>query len=272
MFNETFTSIVVDDEDLFQDVKEYIKTIAPNKENIVKFYKGRISSFEHFGIERQIKAAFGRSVSMNKGAYLIVEHTEALHVIDVNSGNRSNSKENQEQNALEVNLIAAKEIARQLRLRDMGGIIVVDFIDMQKKENRQALYKGLNDAMDDDRAKHKILPPSRFGLVEITRQRVRPEMNIKTLEANPDGKGEVEAPILIIDKMESTLEALMKRGEKVRELHTHPFIAAYLTAGWKSLRKKWNRDYKMKFKVVSRDAYKYLEYHLFNEKGEELIV
>ncbi|MCE2496026.1 MAG: Rne/Rng family ribonuclease [Flavobacteriales bacterium] len=270
VFNESFSSIVVDDEELFNDIKEYIGTIVPEKENIVKLYQGRIPSFEHFGIERQIKAAFGRSVSMSNGAYLIVEHTEALHVIDVNSGNRSNSKENQEQNALEVNLIAANEIARQLRLRDMGGIIVVDFIDMQKKENRQVLYKGLKDAMEEDRAKHKILPPSRFGLVEITRQRVRPEMSIKTRETNPDGGGEVEAPILIIDRMESTLDALMKRGDKVHELHAHPFIAAYLTLGWKNLRKKWNKQYKMKFKVVPRDAYKYLEYHLFDSKGEEL--
>ncbi len=270
IMNESFNSIVVDDEELFQDIKAYVATIAPEKENIVKLYQGRVPSFEHFGIERQIKAAFGRSVSMSKGAYLIVEHTEALHVIDVNSGNRSNSKENQEQNALEVNLISANEIARQLRLRDMGGIIVVDFIDMQRKENRAALYEALKKAMADDRAKHKILPPSRFGLVEITRQRVRPEMNIKTREENPDGIGEVEAPILIIDRIDSQLEGIMKRGNKVVELHTHPFIAAYLTAGWQSLRKKWNRKYKMKFKVVPRDAYKYLEFHLFDAQGEEV--
>jgi Ribonucleases G and E len=208
---------------------------------------------------------------MGKGAYLIIEHTEAMHVIDVNSGNRTNANENQEANALTVNLAAAEEIARQLRLRDMGGIIVVDFIDLHRPENRKKLYEKLKQEMSIDRAKHKILPPSRFGLVEITRQRVRPEMAIQTREKNPDGAGEVEAPILIIDEIENRLE-LIANQEKDRNifLHAHPFIAAYLTNGFfNSIRRKWSKKYRRYIKVVPRDSFKFLEYHFFNAKDEK---
>lgn len=271
LMNESFTNIIVDEEELFNELRQYVGTIAPEKEGIVKHYKDRLPIFEKFGIERQIKGAFGKSVSMAKGAYLIIEHTEALHVIDVNSGNRTNSGEGQENNALEVNLIAAKEIARQLRLRDMGGIIVVDFIDLQKKENRKALYDRLVEEMKDDRAKHKILPPSRFGLVEITRQRVRPVLDIKTHEENPSGEGEVEAPIVLIDNIAQKLDVIVttKKKESI-ELHIHPFIAAYLLQGLPSIRTKWYLKYKKWIKVVPRDSYKYLEYHFYNPKGEEL--
>src|SRR5690606_35411045 len=134
----------------------------------------------------------------SQGAYLVIEHTEAMHIRDVNSGNRSNKQKKQKDTALEVNLITANKVARQLRLRDMGGIIVVDFIDLANDAHRKQLYNHLRDEMKDDRAKHKILPPSKFGLIQITRQRVRPEMNIKTREEDPSngGDGEIEAPII----------------------------------------------------------------------------
>ena len=196
VFNDTFTGIYADDEDLYYATKDYLQEIAPQKANIVKLYQNRdLPLFEKYNIERQIKTSFGKTVSMSKGAYLIIEHTEALHVIDVNSGNRSNKALSQEDTALEVNLIAAAEIARQLRLRDMGGIIVVDFIDMNNPDNRKKLFDFLKQEMSDDKAKHKILPPSKFGLIQITRQRVRPEVKIKTKEENPMGGGEIEAPI-----------------------------------------------------------------------------
>ncbi len=270
ILNDSFNSLVVDDKDLETELKNYLKTMEPGMENIVKYYDGRLPVFEHFGIERQIKSSFGRSVSMGKGAYLIIEHTEAMHVIDVNSGNRTNSNENQEANALAVNLSAAEEIARQLQLRDMGGIIVVDFIDMHKAENRKKLFEKLKTVMKNDRAKHKILPVSRFGLVEITRQRVRPEMNIQTREENPDGSGQVEAPILIIDVIENKLE-LIAAQEKDKNifLHTHPFIAAYLTKGiFNSVRRRWSKKYKKNLKVVPRDSFKFLEYEFKNSKDE----
>jgi ribonuclease G len=271
VLNDSFNSIAVDNEDLFNELREYMRSIEPEMEKIVKLYKGRLPIFEQFGVERQIKSAFGRSVSMGKGAYLIIEHTEAMHVIDVNSGNRTNSSENQEANALTVNLAAAEEIARQLRLRDMGGIIVVDFIDLHKSENRKNLYEKIREEMSTDRAKHKILPVSRFGLVEITRQRVRPEMEIQTREENPDGTGEVEAPILIIDEIENKLELITKLGkEKKIFLHAHPFIAAYLTKGFfNSLRRKWSHRFGKNIKVVPRDSHKFLEYHFFNSANEK---
>lgn len=272
ILNDSFNSIITDDSDLAQELKDYLKSIEPGKENMVKHYSGRVPIFEQYGIERQIKSSFGRSVSMGKGAYLIVEHTEAMHVIDVNSGNRTNSNENQEANALTVNLSAAEEIARQLRLRDMGGIIVVDFIDLHRSENRKKLFEKLKEVMKSDRAKHKILPPSRFGLVEITRQRVRPEMNIQTREKNPDGEGEVEAPILIIDEIENKLE-LIAAQEKDKNvfLHTHPFIAAYLNQGSffkPSLRKAWGKKHSKTIKVTPRDSFKFLEYEFYNSKNE----
>ncbi len=190
VFNDSFTGIHIDDEELYQRNEGlFARNSTGSKQSIVKFYQSNDTPiFEKYNIERQIKTSFGKTVSMSKGAYLIIEHTEALHVIDVNSGNRSNKATNQEDTALEVNMIAAGEVARQLRLRDMGGIIVVDFIDMSNPENRKTLYDFLRDEMSDDKAKHKILPPSKFGLVQITRQRVRPEVNIKTREEDPTMK------------------------------------------------------------------------------------
>jgi len=261
VMNDSFTNIVTNDEDLYLEIKEYLQKIYPEKEKIVKLYKGEIPIFEKFGIERQIKTSLGKTVSMSRGAYLVIEHTEALHVIDVNSGNRSNKAGSQEETALEVNLIAASEVARQLQLRDMGGIIVVDFIDMHKAENRNKLYQHLKEEMSFDRTKHKILPPSKFGLVQITRQRVRPELNIKTTEPNPNKNGEVEAPIVLIDKIKVALDRLVSdpKNKKI-SLHTHPFIAAYLTKGLPSIQHKWFLEHKKWISIIPRDAYTYLHY------------
>ena len=273
VFNDSFTGIYVDDETLYTEVKDYVQEIAPEKESIVKLYDSNVPIFEKFGIDRQIKTSFGRTASMSKGAYLIIEHTEALHVVDVNSGNRSNKAKNQEDTALEVNLLAASEIARQLRLRDMGGIIVVDFIDMSKPDHRRKLFDHLRDEMKDDRAKHKILPPSKFGLIQITRQRVRPEMNIKTSEENPNAPGqEVEAPIVLIEKINSDLEKLLKgpASDNGIILNIHPFIAAYLTKGFPSIRAKWFLEHKKWVKIQPRDAYTYLEYRFKNKDGNTI--
>ena len=270
VFNDSFTSICVDDETLYSQIKDHVGEIAPEKESIVKYYdSSKVPIFEKYGIERQIKTSFGKTVSMSKGAYLIIEHTEAMHVIDVNSGNRSNKSRSQEETALEVNMISATEVARQLRLRDMGGIIVIDFIDMGKAENRRKLYDHLRDEMSDDRAKHKILPPSKFGLIQITRQRTRPETNIKTREENPNGNGgEIEAPIIVVEKIKTDLQKAIKKGHKKMSLTAHPFIAAYLTRGFPSPRANWFFDHKRWVKVLPRDAYTYLEYHFHDKDGE----
>ena len=261
VMNDSFTNIVTNDETLKQEIKEYLQEIYPEKEKIVKLHRSETPIFEKYGIERQIKTSFGKTVSMSKGAYLVIEHTEALHVIDVNSGNRSNKAGSQEDTALEVNLISATEVARQLQLRDMGGIIVVDFIDMHKVENRNKLFQHLKEQMSFDRTKHKILPPSKFGLVQITRQRVRPELSIKTTEANPNKNGDVEAPIVLLDKIEADLEKFMSNSKNKKiQLHVHPFIAAYLTKGLSSIRFKWYLKHKKWITIIPRDAYTYLHY------------
>jgi len=270
LFDDSFSSIVTDDKDLFEQLKIYVERIAPDKTNIVKYYNSKVPIFEKYRIERQIKTAFGRTVSMPKGAYLVIEHTEALHVIDVNSGNRSNKANSQADTALEVNLIAATEIARQLQLRDMGGIIVVDFIDMHTAEHRQRLFDHLKNAMKSNRTKHKVLPPSKFGLVQITRQRVRPEMVIKTKEENPNKNGEVEAPIVLVDKIETHLNRIIADAKKGLTLHVHPFVASYLKKGVPSIQHKWFLKHKKWIKVLPRDAYQYLEYHFIDSNDQEI--
>lgn len=261
VMNDSFTNIVTNDETLKLEIKEYLQEIYPEKENIVRLHRSKVPIFEKYGIERQIKTSFGKTVSMSRGAYLVIEHTEALHVIDVNSGNRSNKAGSQEETALEVNLIAASEIARQLQLRDMGGIIVVDFIDMHKPENRNKLYQHLKEQMSFDRTKHKILPPSKFGLVQITRQRVRPELSIKTTEPNPNKNGEVEAPIVLVDKIEAELEKIVSNPKNKKiELNVHPFVAAYLTKGISSIKFRWYLTHKKWITIIPRDAYRYLQY------------
>ena len=239
LLNDSFTAVHTDSEDVEQSLRGYLESVDPEKAKMVRLYNGKAPLFENFGVERQIKTSFGKNVPFAQGAYLIIEHTEAMHVIDVNSGNRKSTGESQEDNALDVNMRAAEEIARQLRLRDMGGIIVVDFIDLHKGENRKALFDKLKEEMKIDRAKHKILPPSRFGLVEITRQRVRPALKIETREQDPEGKGTIEAPITIISEIETRLGMIAKQERiKTLYLHVHPFVASYINQGlFRNLRK-----------------------------------
>ncbi len=273
MLNVTFNSIYTNDPALAEDVRLYIREIAPEKEKIVKVYNGTIPIFDHFGVNKQIKALFGKTVSFKHGAYLIIEHTEALHVIDVNSGNRSRSGNDQETNALEVNMEAATEIARQLRLRDMGGIIVVDFIDMQSSENKQMLYDKMKEIMAGDRTKHNILPLSRFGLMQITRQRVRPEMSIVIDEKCPCclGTGQTRPTILFTDDLERELSFIVNKIKtKKIVLNAHPFVASFLRKGLFPLYLKWDLKYKILLKVQAATSYHMLEYHFYDRYDNEI--
>lgn len=276
MMDETFNSIIVNDETIYKDIRGYIYEIAPEKEKIVKLHKDKTPIFDFYGIEKQIKSLFGKTVVFKQGAYLVIEHTEALHVIDVNSGNRNKKDVDQETNALDVNLAAADEIARQLRLRDMGGIIVVDFIDMLNSENRKKLYERMKENLKLDRAKHHLLPLSKFGIMEITRQRVRPEMNIKTIESCPVCKGtnEVEAAILFIDEIETHVKYLAENiNASQLVLKVHPFIEAYLNKGFfNNIRKQWVKKYKKKLKVEGVTKYHFLEFNFFDDKNEKIIL
>lgn len=273
ILTDEFSHIYVNDQAIFEETRSYVQEISPDLEKIVKLYKHREPIFEHFGVERQIKGAFGKTVNLHGGAYLVVEHTEALHVIDVNSGNRTANKENQEENALQVNMEAAKEIARQLRLRDMGGIVVIDFIDMHKPANRKELHAYLKQCMATDRARHTILPPSKFGLVQITRQRVRPEMSIVTNEKCPacDGTGEIRSSIVLMDDIENNLSFILhEQNEKDITLCVHPYIYSYIKSGFISRRMRWFTKFGRWIKVKPVTSYYLTEFHFFNGKEVEI--
>ena len=264
LFIPSFTSIHVYDEIVFHEIKDYVSIIA---------YKGQLPIFDNFAITKQIKSSFGKTVSYKNGAYLIIEHTEALHVVDVNSGNRSKANNGQEANAMDVNLGAADELARQLRLRDMGGIIVVDFIDMNLAENRQKLYERMCQNMQKDRAKHNILPLSKFGLMQITRQRVRPAMDVNTEETCPTcfGKGTIKPSILFTDTLENKIDYLVnKLGVKKFKLHIHPYVAAYINQGLVSLKRQWQLKYGFGIKIIPNQKLALLQYEFYDVKGEEI--
>jgi len=273
LLSESFNHVHVSDPDLADEIKTFIGGFAPDKVSIVKLYKGNIPIFEHFGVDKQIKNSFGKIVTIKSGIYLIVEHTEALHVIDVNSGHRVNKEKSQEENALSVNLESASEIARQLRLRDMGGIIVIDFIDMAQAQNRRALFQHMKDEMAKDRAKHTILPPTKFGLVQITRQRVRPEMNISTLEQCPvcAGTGEIKASSLLVDEIHNKLSYLIQeQNESGLTLTVHPYLFSFLKKNLSLAQRKWYWEFKRWIKVKESTSFHILEYRFSNKSGEEI--
>ncbi len=275
--NASFNAIHVNSNKVYEDLKSYIKTILPDKIDIIKHYTSKIPIFEHFGVDRQIKSLFGKTVFMKSGAYLVVEHTEALHVIDVNSGNRAKSDKTQEENALEVNIEAAVEVARQLRLRDMGGIIVVDFIDLHSNDNRNALFTKLKEEMKSDRAKHNILPPSKFGLIQITRQRLRPEVNIEVLETCPscNGTGKTQPSILFVDQITNALRFLIKEKNASNiTLTVHPYIMSHMQSkGFlRSIQWKYFFQFKKWIKITSSVNYGFMEYHFFDKELEEITI
>jgi ribonuclease G len=273
MLNGSFNNIYVNDQSVFNEIKDFITNIEPEKEKIVKFYRGKVGIFEHYGVAKQIKGIFGRVVSLKTGAYMIIEHTEALHVIDVNSGIRMKSGNSQETHALEVNLLAAEEIARQLRVRDMGGIIVIDFIDMHNSENKSMLFNKIQKLMENDRAKHNILPLTKFGLMQITRQRVRPELNIKNDETCPTchGSGHISPSVVFDSQLKSQIAYFVsKASDKQLTIVVHPYVAAYLKKGFPSLRMKWAWQYKCRLTIKADPSFSYLESKICNEKGKKL--
>ena len=273
IFNPSFQNIYVNDADVYHNIRDYVSLIAPGREEIVQRYTGELPIFDNFGITKQVKSLFGRTVTYKSGAYLIIEHTEAMHVIDVNSGNRSKGSDAQEKTAIDVNTAAADEIARQLRLRDMGGIIVVDFIDMAEAANRQKLFEHMTKEMASDRAKHNILPLSKFGLMQITRQRVRPAMDVDTTESCPTcfGTGTIKPSILFTDNLEGKIDCLVnKHNVKKFALHVHPYVAAFVNKGLYPLSMKWKLKYSMGMKVIPNQSLGFLEYKFIDSDKNEL--
>ena len=275
LLNENFDSIHIDSKGIYEDTRSYIKSIAPEKEKIVRFYNGKTKIFEHFGLEKQVKSLFGKTVNLPNGGYIIIEHTEALHAIDVNSGNKSNSSGDQETTALNVNLEAAKEIARQLMLRDMGGIIVIDFIDMRKVENRRLVFEKMKHEMKIDRSKYTLLPLSKFGLMQITRQRVRPEMNITTHETCPTcgGTGKITPSILVADQIEKNIEYIItKQNERRVTVILHPYLYAYFNGGILSKRFRWFLKFFTWVKLLKDTSLGITEFKFVNKTGDPIEV
>lgn len=274
LFNPSYEAIWVNDEQTYQSVQDYVTLIAPERSDCVKRYNGKLPIFDNFDITRQIKSSFGRHVSYKHGAYLIIEHTEALHVVDVNSGNRAQNKENnQEANALDVNLGAADELARQLRLRDMGGIIIVDFIDMKKAEDRETLFQRMQENMKADRARHNILPLTKFGLMQITRQRIRPVQEPPVDETCPTchGEGVIKSSLLFPKVLEGKIGLLVnKLNIKNFTLHVHPFVDAYLKQGLPSIYRKWQWKYGLGVHVIPSQKLGALQYEFYDSEGNEV--
>lgn len=273
LFNPNFSNVYVNDNEIHKEVKDYLQLISPDQKNIVQLYKEETPIFDSFGITKQIKSGFGKTVSFRSGAYLIIEHTEALHVIDVNSGNRAKAGNGQEENAFEVNIAAAEEIARQLRLRDMGGIIVIDFIDMHESANRQKLYEKVREEMSNDRAKHNILPLSKFGLMQLTRQRVRPETNINIEETCPTcfGTGVGKPSILFTDQLEGKLDYMVNKLKiKNFVLYIHPYVYAYIKQGLPSIKWKWKRKFGKNAKIIPSQKLGFLQYQVIDSEGNEI--
>ena len=272
LLSEDFNKIVVNDKKIFDLTLSYLQRIAPSKASILSLHNGDQDIFDQYGITKQVKSSFGKTVNLNSGAYLIIEHTEALHVIDVNSGFKSVSN-NQEENALQTNLEAAEEIARQLRLRDIGGIIVIDFIDMKLPENKKRVQEALDEFMKTDRARHSVLPISKFGLLQATRQRIRPEVNINTSEDCPacNGTGKITSTLLLEDEMEKKLAYLATHGHKSLQILVHPIIHSHLTKGiFSSILKKWKRKYKLKLKSIPENNSHLVEYKFLDDQQEQI--
>ncbi len=277
LLSDSFQRIVVDDKRIMSETKEYVARIMPEQQEIVTLHTAQQPIFDTYGITKQVKASFGKTVNMASGAYLIIEHTEAAHVIDVNSGTRSGEKD-QELNALGTNLEAVAEIARQLRLRDLGGIIILDLIDMKNPDHRRQVYEAMEAAMAADRARHTILPMSKFGIMQITRQRLRPEITISTSEVCPTckGTGKIGPSILLGDDIEKDVTYLINQGHRDMTIHVHPILAAYLTKKGpgilgKSPVQKWNAQYKAKIKVEEDAGSALTEYQFYDRGTDDLI-
>lgn len=274
ILNNNFNKIIVNDKVVHDNVKEYLQKISPEQVRIVSQYRGKKPIYDHFGVTRQIKSSFGKTSTMPSGAYIVIEHTEAMHVIDVNSGPKSKRIE-QETAAIQVNLEAAKEIARQLRLRDIGGLIIIDFIDMRNPKNKSELYKEMKEAMKDDRAQHTILPLSKFGLMQITRQRARPEVKIDTSEtcSSCKGTGKVNATILIEDEIERDLEQIINSRPKSKiKLELHPYLYSYFKQGmfFKSKRYQWYKKYMKWITLIQNHDYSINNYVFYDQNNDEI--
>lgn len=252
LFAKNYDRVLIDDPKMHKQIKSYVGQIAPQMVPNVKLYKGKEHIFDFMKIAHDVNSIFSPRVRMKSGGYLIFEQTEAMYVVDVNSGPYA-AKERQEDNSLKTNLEAAREVAKQLRLRDIGGIIVVDFIDLRDDRNRKKIYDELKKEFKKDPAKTNVIGMSDFGLVQITRQRIRPSVVNSVSKVCPmcGGSGNVVSQDTILTDIDSWISKF-KHGTEYRsvDLYVNPFLESLLTKGLLSTRWKWMLKYHLKISII----------------------
>jgi ribonuclease G len=252
LFSPDISRLVVDSRKLYVEIRKYLSEVSAGLLPRLELYRDSVPVFDAFKIEEQIERGLSRKIWFKKGGYIVFDHTEAMAVIDVNSG-RSIGQRDHELHALETDLEAVHEIARQLRLRDMGGIIVIDFIDVRSDKFRKRVVSELRRELEKDRAAFDILPMSDFGIVQLTRERVRPNLLYRYNESCPrcDGLGRIPTKSTLITKIERRIKQIKSSGhEKKLVLRVHPDLAEYLTEGIKSHIRQLMLKYFVLIKVV----------------------
>lgn len=253
LFAKQYDRVLIDDYQLYKSIKSYVSQIAPKMVPNVQLYKGKDHIFDHTKISNDVNSIFSPRVRMPSGGYLIFEQTEAMYVVDVNSGPYA-AKEKQEDNSLKTNLEAAREIAKQLRLRDIGGIIVVDFIDLRDDKNRKKIYDELKKEFKKDRAKTNIIGMSDFGLIQITRQRIRPSVVNSVSKVCPmcGGTGSVVSQDTIVTDIENWISKFkFSTAYRAVDIYVNPFLKSFLTKGFYSQRWIWMLRYRVKLTFIA---------------------
>jgi len=265
MLSTPLDTIYIDDEALYIQIKNFIISEHICNEKILKLYSNKSDSlFNYKDIKKQIQISMNKYVNIDGGGYLIIEQTEAMLVIDVNSGIQNDFSDHEEM-AYHVNVIAAQEIVRQLRLRDIGGIISIDFIDMETVEHKMSIYELMKEYMKNDKHQHLVLPLSRFNVMQITRQRLKPIENVDIYEVCPmcRGNGRIEPVIQIADKIEKKLlDMLQNKNVKNFTVIVHPFLYNYFTKGLFSKRIKWWIKYKKWIKFKQDFSFGMIDYKI----------
>lgn len=270
LFTNDVTRVVIDSKNLFGEIVAYLEDVAPTLAHRVEYFKSAKPIFDVFGIESEIEKSLARKIWTPSGGYIIVDQTEAMAVIDVNSGKYIRGKE-PEETTLKINLEAAKEVARQLRLRDLGGLIVIDFIDMTDSSNKRRLYEEFRRELRKDRAQSSILPISDFGLIEMTRERIRPSLLHTFSEPCPtcEGIGRVISKSTVLTKIERWIKRFKtERSEWSLRLAVHSSVADYITAGFVSKIRKLMWKYRVKIEVVKDDALRTEQFRMMLKKDQ----
>jgi ribonuclease G len=271
LFTDSVERVVTDSKRLYKEIRAYVQTVSPQMVDKIELYKDKEPIFDASGIEKEIATCLSRKVWLKSGGYIIIDQTEAMVVIDVNSG-RYAAKREQELNSLRTNLEASREICRQLRLRDMGGIIVIDFIDLEDERNKKKVYDELRKEFRRDRAKVTVLPMTEIGLAQITRQRIRQSILHSFSEPCPvcGGGGMVQSTSSIVNQIERMIRRFKTESREFRlRLQVHPKIAAYLREGGISRLTKMKFKHRVMVKLEEDSRLTIGDFHLFSVKQDK---